>query len=86
MQQTINEQISVVFIYNSQLGNMKPTGLRWNGRLYKITQWGYHHKIKQGTTLNHIFSVASENLAFRLRLDTDTLTWYLDEISDGMPN
>jgi hypothetical protein len=45
-----------------------------------------HHTIREGRTLFHIFSVSSQDLFFRLKLDTDNLFWTLEEIADGLPN
>ena len=41
-------------------------------------------KVKQGKKLLHIFSVSNNSLAFRLELDTETLFWTLQEVSDGL--
>lgn len=60
-----------------------PYKLRWNGRDYFIKKLGYHHKIKEGKTLIHIFSVSADSLAFRLRFNSDTLSWILEEVLDG---
>lgn len=86
MMEKINERVSVVVIYDKNQGKVRPTGVEWNGRLYKLSRWGYHHKVKRGDSLQHIFSVATESLAFRLRLDTETLVWYVEEVSDGFAN
>jgi hypothetical protein len=45
-----------------------------------------HHTFKSGRILFHVFSVASKSLFFRLVLNTDTLFWRLEEISDGLPD
>jgi hypothetical protein len=45
-----------------------------------------HHTFRSGRTLFHVFSVASKSLFFRLVLNTDTLFWRLEEISDGLPD
>ena len=83
MQEKIQERVSVVAVYDREAGAM-PRVIRWNGRLYQVTKLGYHHKVKQGQALQHIFSVATETLAFRLRHDTESLIWWLEEVSDGV--
>jgi hypothetical protein len=60
-----------------------PTKVIFEGRDYLVTKLGFHHLYRRGRTLYHVFSVASPTLFFRLVLDTDTLHWTLEEISDG---
>ena len=49
-----------------------------------ITKLGFHHTVRVGRVLHHIFSVATESMFFRLNLDTETLSWTLEEVSDGL--
>lgn len=86
MQEVIQEKVSVVTIYNCATGLVMPKKIKWQTRVYEIISIGYHHKVKEGKKLFHIFSASSKNLAFRLKLDTDTLHWTLEEISDGLAN
>lgn len=62
-----------------------PKWVKWKNRIYKIEKIGLHHSFRQGRVLYHAFSVASRTLFFRLVLDTETLAWRLEEISDGLP-
>ncbi|KKR31465.1 MAG: hypothetical protein UT63_C0069G0003 [Candidatus Gottesmanbacteria bacterium GW2011_GWC2_39_8] len=84
MNETINEKISVVTVYDQVQGLVIPKKVKWQGRVYEITKIGYHHKVKEGNKLLHIFAVSNDSIAFRLRLDTDNLHWTLEEISDGL--
>jgi len=43
-----------------------------------------HHIVRQGRSLQHIFSMSNEAMCFRLALDTDNLAWTLEEVSDGL--
>jgi hypothetical protein len=86
MIETINEKVAVITIYKPGAGHVFPYRLRWQGRDYKITKIGFHHKVREGRALFHIFSVSSDTLAFRLKLDTETLHWILEEVSDGNPD
>ena len=83
MNQKINEKIDVITIYKKLGGQVAPYKIRWNSRDYLITKIGYHHKVREGRTVFHIFHVCSDTLAFRLRHDPDTLYWILEEVSDG---
>lgn len=84
MIQKISAPISVHLIYDHHRRVVAPKQIFWDGRLYPILKIGFHHTERVGRTLMHIFSVASDHLFFRLRLDTDTLFWTLEEISDGL--
>lgn len=84
MNEIINEKISVIMIFDRNNGTIIPKKLKWQGRIYVIDKIGYHHKVREGKKLIHIFSVANKTLAFRLRFDTETLHWTLEEVSDGL--
>ena len=83
MNEMINEKVSVVSVYDRSAGITMPKKIKWQGRVYPIEKLGYHHKVREGRKLLHIFSVCNDALAFRLRLDTETLGWTLEEVSDG---
>lgn len=84
MQETINEKVSVITVFDRNRGIVIPQKIKWQGRVYSIDKIGYHHKVKEGKKLIHIFSVANNSLAFRLRFDSENLHWTLEEISDGL--
>lgn len=86
MTQKINEPVSVSFIFNHNTKIVKPQTVLWNNFPYKILKVGLHHSYRRGETLFHIFSVISDTLFFRLTLNTDTLSWNLEEVSDGQSN
>lgn len=79
MIQRISENVDVVF------GKI-PISLTWYNRTYQIIQLGLHHTYRDGITRHHVFSVISQDLFFRLNLNTDNLIWTLEEISDGLPD
>jgi hypothetical protein len=76
----IFEKIDVIAVYKD---SFMPFRIRWKGRVYHINKLGYHHTTRVGNVIHHIFSVATENLAFRLNFDTENLSWILEEVSDG---
>lgn len=79
----IDAPISVISLYDAHRHALTPKKLQWKGREYSITQFGYHHKVRIGKTLMHIFTVATDTLCFKLRLDTDTLDWILEEVYEA---
>ncbi len=83
MTELINEKVSMVCSYNRENGVVAPRKMRWQGRDYTITQVSYHHRIREGRKLIHIFHGTDGSSDFKLRLDTETLHWTLEEIYDG---
>lgn len=77
---TVNEKVTVGMVDNI------PKYLVWGGKNYSIAQIGFHHTYREGRVLYHVFSVTSKTLFFRLSLNTETLHWRLQEISDGLPD
>lgn len=74
--QSLSEQVEVWF-------KDYPRLITWKNRDYKITKLGLHHKYYEGKTLYHIFSVVSDNLFFRLKLNSNNLLWTLEQISEN---
>ena len=60
-----------------------PKWVKWRNKLYKVKKIGLHHKYREGRTLYHVFSVVTDSLFLRLRLNTENLTWCLDEFRDA---
>ncbi|MCL4374852.1 hypothetical protein M1523_03240 [Patescibacteria group bacterium] len=85
MQETINETVSVIASYQRETGRVMPRKIRWRDRDYLIKQLTYYHRIRAGRTLSHVFHVTDGQTDFRLRLNSDTLGWTLEEICDGQP-
>lgn len=86
MIQKINIPVSVIFAFNHKTRSAAPKKVLFEGREYNVTRVGFHHTFREGRTLFHVFSAVSETMFFRLVLDTDTLAWRAEEISDGEPN
>lgn len=86
MIQKLNLPVSVITVYNHKTRIVEPKKVLFEGREHKIVKIGYHHTFRDGRTLFHVFSAASESLFFRLVLSTDTLHWTLEEVADGETN
>lgn len=82
----VNVPVSVIFVYEPNGAKVSPLKVRWDGRVYTITKVGLHHHFREGRILHHIFSVVSDETFFRLNLNTDNLSWRLEEVSDGLPD
>ncbi len=81
MIQRISEPVSVNLFFD--LHQIWPKSLIWRGRSYPVTKLGLRHSYRLGNTLYHVFSFISHHFFFRLKLNTENLTWQLEEISDG---
>lgn len=86
MIQKISAPVSVQTVFDHRKRTITPRQILWDGRIFRIAQVGLHHTFREGRTLFHIFSVTAQGLSFRLRLDTESLFWTLEEISDGLAN
>jgi len=87
MRETINEEVSVVLYYSAKKREALPLLIRWQNKDYTVGKLGYHHKVKVGDTVHHIFEVVDKENAlwFRLNLDTSNLHWTLEATHDGLP-
>lgn len=83
MIQKISAPISVDLSFDHKERRVIPRRLVWEGQEHQIAKIGLHHTYRLGRVLYHVFSVATKTLFFRLVLDTETLFWRLEEISDG---
>lgn len=83
MLELINERVSVITKYDRSASTVMPVKVRWQAKDYLMQKLGYYHKVREGRTIQHIFHVTDGSLDFRLRLDSDTLHWTLEQVSDG---
>lgn len=86
MIQRILAPTSVLALFNHKKCMFEPLIILWDGKKHKVKKIGYHHKVREGNTLFHIYSVLCETLFFKLKLDTGSLLWVIEEISDGEVN
>jgi len=86
MFQIINQPVSVIAKYDHELKKTVPVKFKWNGSVYQITKLGFYHNYKNGTHLFHVFEGVTPSFFFRLILDSQTLHWKLEQISNGETN
>ena len=87
MREKIDEEVSVVMYYSASKRLALPHLIHWQNKDYSVGKVGYHHTVKDGATLHHVFELVDdqETLWFRLDLNTSNLHWKLEAISDGLP-
>jgi hypothetical protein len=78
--------VSVESFFDHHQRRFEPRRLFWSGKSFTLTKIGLHHTYRQGRTLYHVFSVATERAFFRLELNSESLNWSLREVSDGLPD
>jgi hypothetical protein len=88
MRETINEEVSIVMYYSARRRLALPHVISWRNRDYRVGKIGYHHTIRDGQTLRHIFELVDneESMWFRVSLDTQNLHWTLIAVHDGNPS
>lgn len=82
MRQKINTPVSVMIDFNCRQNKVMPIQIQWNNRDFRVEKVGMHYHFYQGKKLFHVFSVTSEGMFFKLRLNTDNLFWNLEEVTD----
>ncbi len=88
MREKINEVVSVVMYFSARKRVALPHIVSWQNRDYKVEKIGYHHTVRDGRSLHHIYelTVKETDLWMRLNLNTDNLHWTLEVVSDGNAN
>ncbi len=80
MAETIDESVSVNLLSNHIKGTAAPSSLYWRGRRYTLSQMGFHHTLREGRVLVHVYSMTDGTTFFKLQFDTETLLWKLLEV------
>ncbi|MBI1862707.1 hypothetical protein HYS00_01160 [Candidatus Microgenomates bacterium] len=80
MQDIFEEPVSALFSYNAKTQAIMPRKMVWKGREYTFTKLGYHHTVRIGRILNHIFHVTDGTNDYRLRVNTETLEVVLEDV------
>lgn len=62
-------------------GKVKIHSFIWEGKEYKIEQVDLVTRANKGNERVWLFNVSTKTAAFQLRLDTDNLKWYLEELT-----
>ena len=86
MREVINQEVSVVSYFSAKKRLSLPHTVSWQGREYAVGKIGFHHTVRRGDTLHHIFELVDreETLWMRLNFNTLNLHWTLEIVSDGL--
>ncbi len=86
MRQKIDQEISVVMYYSASKKMALPRIIQWQNKDYIVGEMGYIHKVREGKKTHHIYEFCDKqkSLSFRISLDSETLHWKLEYVSDGL--
>lgn len=77
----IHEPISVWVLFKKHL--IQPHSFLWHGRQVKIEKINLVHTSKEGSSLLYHFSVSSEGNFYRLKFDTNRMSWFLEAVEES---
>ena len=83
MLESIDETVSVVMISSKKINKSYPYKMLWRQSEVVFSEVTYHHIIREGRTISHIFHTTDSMTDYKLILNTQYLTWRLLEVSDG---
>jgi len=85
MRQKIDEEVSVVMYYSAKKKVALPHIMSWQSTEYDVGEIGYHHRVREGDVLHHIYEFVDKTSTywFRLNFNTASLHWTLETVSDG---
>jgi len=82
MHSFINDPIDVLVSFSDN--RVIPKRMRWNARDYTIEHVNLVHTAREGQKKIFYFSVSDTTNYFKLKLDPESLEWYLVELyTDG---
>lgn len=78
----IYEKVGVVTVYNHTDNTVLPWKIKWNNRVYTTCDVEFHHLHREENDLFHVFGVTDGTVFFRLRLNSQTLQWVLEDTEE----
>lgn len=76
----IQEPIDVWVFFKKNF--IKPYSFTWNGRQIKIDKINLVHTSKNGGNIFYHFSVSAGGNFYRLKLDTNKMSWILETVDE----
>lgn len=76
--------MSVLLLSDPDSG-VRPYRIRWHRDGEAVERVHHHERYRRGRTIYHAWVVRTATLTLRLVLDTETMTWTVDAIDDGVP-
>ena len=81
MRESLNEDISVICIYDAAKKRVTPYRINWHGREYLLGPVDFHHTTTRGLVTTHHFSVSDveHTTYFKIGVESKNLHWKLEE-------
>lgn len=76
----VHEKITVVASFSPHK-RIEINSFVWKEKQYQIKQVTLVTKARKGREVVWMYHVVTDNMAFKLRLDTDSMTWWLEEFT-----
>ena len=76
----IQEHIDVWVLFTKS--GLQPISFFWHGRQIKVEKINLIHSAKSGANTFYYFSVSCEDNFYRLKFDTNKLSWTLEAIEE----
>jgi hypothetical protein len=84
MRTVINEEVEVVAVFSKGRKALVPKKVRWQGKVYDITECGVWNPRRKGREFHHFITAATNAICFYLDVNAETMRWTLLETSDGL--
>lgn len=79
MYDPVHEKIKVDAIFEN--GKVSVTRFKWKDKVYKVNEVTLITKAYRGRDTVWLVYVTTLTAAYKLRFDTDTLNWWMEELS-----
>lgn len=79
MYDPIHEQISVKVEFNNH--DLRIISFDWQGREHLVDKINLITKARKGRELVWVYYVSNSGGAYKLRYDTESVTWWLEEVT-----
>lgn len=79
MYEPIHEKIQVLVEFTNH--RLKIISFEWQGREHIVDQINLITKARKGRELVWVYYVSNQGAAYKLRYDTESITWWLEEIT-----
>lgn len=79
-----NELVKVLTVYDPERGRTIPHRIKWQNTVHTIRTISYYHRERRGQALFHIYHVNDGRCDFRILCDSESLSWKLEEVIDGI--
>ncbi|HLB60754.1 MAG TPA: hypothetical protein VJL83_04075 [Patescibacteria group bacterium] len=78
----MNERVKVLSLYDPAFGGMLPQMIHWGGQDHRVSEITAYRRARVGNLFFHTYLVKNGSYYFKLFLDSETLSWRLQEIDD----